>query len=120
MAGTVLPAVLSAGRDPVPNCRFAAARCLEGLGRLLAADPAAAQAATHHPPRAPAPVPPPCAVRALLAWRTAPHGGGCGWYWCCAALRRAWAQVRTALEGLRADPDPDVQHFARLAIEALA
>jgi hypothetical protein len=29
-------------------------------------------------------------------------------------------QVRAALEALRADADPDVQHFARLALDALA
>ena len=40
--------------------------------------------------------------------------------WGCAVSRARAAQVRTALEGLRADADPDVQHFARLALEALA
>jgi hypothetical protein len=43
VAATVMPAVVAAGRDPVPNCRFAAARGMQGLAKLVAGDPAAAQ-----------------------------------------------------------------------------
>jgi hypothetical protein len=37
VAATVMPAVVVAGRDPVPNCHFATERHMQGLIKLVAA-----------------------------------------------------------------------------------